>query len=146
MRTGRHERGQITLLVIGFAAILLLLVAVVVDASQAVLVRRTLASLADGAALAAAQSLAEAPFYTGTAVGVLPIDERQARQAVAGYLGRAAADAGMAEVRLVAVAVDGNRVEVVLATRARLPLSNTVTAAFEGTVVTARAGATSPIG
>jgi uncharacterized membrane protein len=135
-----RERGQISLLIIGFAVILLALVAVVVDASQVVLLRRSLASVADGAALAGAQSLAVHPLYAGEAVGSLPIDAARAQQSVVSYL--AATDM---DLSLVGVVVDGDRVTVEVAAQARLPLVGIVTTAFDGTVVTARASARSPI-
>jgi Flp pilus assembly protein TadG len=142
--TGHPERGQTTLLVIGFAAILLVLVAVVVDASQAVLMRRTLASLADGAALSAAQSLAEETLYTSGAGEALPLDPSAARAAVTDYLRRSPA-ADIAGLRVADVSVDPTRVTVVLAAPAELPLVNVVTASADGTTVTARATATSPL-
>ena len=54
MRRGRpphDEHGQVTLLIIGFASILLMAIVVVVDASSAYLQRQGLDNLADGAAL-----------------------------------------------------------------------------------------------
>jgi uncharacterized membrane protein len=140
MRTAA-EKGQITLLVIGFAVILLALIAVVVDASQVVLLRRSLSSLADGAALAAAQSLAEDALYSGRAVETLPLDPAGARSVVVAYLSQAGAD-----VTLVDVAVADDTVSVAVAARADLPLVGSVTQAFQGTTVTARATARSPIG
>mgnify|MGYP001817412203 FL=1 len=137
----KTEGGQITLLVIGFAVILLALVAVVVDASQVVLLRRSLSSLADGAALTAAQSLAEGALYSGQAAETLPLDPAGARSAVSAYLSQAGAD-----VVLVEVTVADDTVSVALAARADLPLIGTVTQAFQGTTVTARAAARSPIG
>ena len=47
----RDETGQVTLLIIGFATILLMAIVVVIDASAAYLQRQGLDSLADGAAL-----------------------------------------------------------------------------------------------
>mgnify|MGYP001815240834 CR=1 FL=1 len=135
------EDGQITLLVIGFAVTLLALVAVVVDASQVVLLRRSLSSLADGAALTAAQSLAEGALYSGQVADSLPLDPAGARSAVSAYLSQAGAD-----VVLVDVTVADDTVSVALAARADLPLIGTVTEAFQGTTVTARATARSPIG
>lgn len=144
MRRRDDERGQITLLVIGFAAILVALVAVVVDASQVMLLRRSLSSLADGAALAGAQAAAERVVY-GQGVGeTLPIDPAAARAAVVDYLGTSGA-AGIDGLRLVGVAVDAGRVTVTLAAPADLALVNVVTASQDGTLVTARASATSPI-
>jgi uncharacterized membrane protein len=136
-----RERGQVSLLIIGFATILLALVAVVVDASQVVLLRRSLASVADGAALAAAQSLAERALYAGEAVDALPIDPRRARQEVVSYL-----DATGMPLTLVDVSIDGDKVTVAVAAQARLPLVGAVTGDADGTTVTARASARSPIG
>jgi hypothetical protein len=142
-RRRRGEQGQLTLLVIGFAAILLVLVAVVVDASQAVLLRRSLVSLADGAALSAVQAASERALYTDGPGATLPLDPAAAQAAVVDYLARS--DAGITDLRLVQVAVGQGRVTVVLAAPADLPLTNTVTGQFHGTTVTARASATAPV-
>ena len=53
----RDERGQTSVLIIGFAFVLLLMVGVVVDASAAYLQRQGLDTLADGAALAGADEV-----------------------------------------------------------------------------------------
>jgi uncharacterized membrane protein len=143
--TRRHaEAGQITLLVIGFAAMLVALVAVVVDASQVMLLRRSLSSLADGAALAGAQAASERAVYSEGVGEVLPIDPAAARVAVVDYLRSSGAD-DIDGLRLAAVAVEAGRVTVTLAAPAELALVNVVTASADGTMVTARASATSPI-
>ena len=54
--TRRGERGQATVLIVGLAVVLLMAVAVVVDASAAYLQRQGLGNVADGAALAAADA------------------------------------------------------------------------------------------
>lgn len=136
-----RERGQITLLVIGFATILLALLAVVIDASQVVLLRRSLSSLADGAALTAAQSVAEEALYSGRAGESLPLDETQARRAVARYVQHSGVP-----VRVLEVSVVDDRVRVALAAQADLPLIGSVTSSVDGTTVVARASARSPIG
>jgi Flp pilus assembly protein TadG len=133
------QRGQISLLIIGFAVILLSLVAVVVDASQVMLLRRSLSSLADGAALSAAQSVAEDALYSG-AGDYLPLDERRARAEVQRYL-----RASPIPVQVLQVDVQGDRVTVWLSAQARLPLVGVVTEGFAETTVTARASARSPI-
>ena len=69
----RGDEGQLTLLVMGFAAIAARLVVVAVDASAVFLARRGLASAADAAATAAVQSIDEAAFYTGSTGDVLPL-------------------------------------------------------------------------
>ena len=57
-RGTRDERGQMTVLIIGFAAIVLMMIVVVTDISKVFLVRRDLDATADGAVLAAANGLA----------------------------------------------------------------------------------------
>ena len=55
----RDERGQTTVLIVGFAVVLMMAVAMVVNASAAYLQRQSLDNLADGAALMAADAGAE---------------------------------------------------------------------------------------
>jgi uncharacterized membrane protein len=73
------------LLALGCVSIALILVVVVVDASAVFLARRSLASAADGASLAAAQSVSSQSIYTNGAGGSLPLAEVEA--AVARYEG-----------------------------------------------------------
>ncbi len=60
----RGERGSVTPLIIGFAVVVALLVAVVVDASAAYLRRQGLNSAADSAALAATDGIQGEEVYT----------------------------------------------------------------------------------
>ena len=53
----RDERGQVTVMIVGLTFILLVTIAVVVDASAAYLQRSGLATVADGAALAGTEAL-----------------------------------------------------------------------------------------
>ena len=84
LRRGRCDDGQLTVLVIGFVFILVALVVVGVDVSKVFLARRSLSSVADAAALAAAQSADRAAIYAGAADcgGVLPLDTTVAAQQV----------------------------------------------------------------
>jgi hypothetical protein len=82
----RPERGQTTLLVVGFAVVAIMMVAVVVDASAAYLRRSGLDSLADGAALAAADGIAASQVYEGRLGEHALIDPALARRYVARYL------------------------------------------------------------
>lgn len=76
--TATDERGSVALLIIGFALLLLLMVAVVVDASAAYLQRQELTSLADGAALQGADLGSVSAYTSG-----LPEDRlRQSAAAV----------------------------------------------------------------
>ncbi len=82
----RDQRGQTSLLVIGFAIVAIMMVAVVVDASAAYLRRAGLDSLADGAALAAADGVQGRQVYEGGLGERAEIDPVVARRYVADYL------------------------------------------------------------
>ncbi|WP_435769740.1 pilus assembly protein TadG-related protein [Nocardioides sp. SYSU DS0651] len=118
------ERGQATPLIVGFAAVLLLLVAVVVDASVAYLERQRLDALADGAALHGADlgAQGEQAYTGGLAAGDLPISPREAERAVRGYLRMVGAHADHPGLRAV-VRVRGDRVVVELSAPVDLPLT-----------------------
>ena len=84
--TRRPEDGQATVLVVGFAVVALLMVAVAVDASAAYLRRQGLDNLADGAALAAADGVQGRQVYEGGLGERAEIDPEVARTYVADYL------------------------------------------------------------
>lgn len=86
----RDEQGQMTVLIIGFTAIILLMIVVVTDISKVFLVRRDLAATADGAVLAAANGLA-AIYAQPAADGNAELDPDQARRLTAEYLDQVAA-------------------------------------------------------
>lgn len=122
----RGERGQASVLIIGLAVVLAMVVALVVDASAAYLQRSSLDSLADGAALRAADLGA-----TGADVyeGGVPTDRlvqspAQARAAVGAYLTGAGAFGAYPGLTYdVAVDVVAQRVRVTLRAPLDLPLS-----------------------
>ena len=103
----KDERGQITVMTVGFFVFLGLLAVVVVNSSAAFLQRQELDNLADGAALAAADCLREEAFYQRGADSDLELDPAEARRLVASYV---AASGG--EVREVQVTADGDEVHV----------------------------------
>lgn len=118
----RGEAGQTTVLIIGLATVAALLVGVVVDASAAYLRRQGLDSLADGAALAAADGIQGAQVYDGGLGDRAVVDPEVARAYVADYLratGAASAYPGLAW----SVGTAGDRVVV----RVRAPLSMPIT-------------------
>jgi uncharacterized membrane protein len=125
VRADRPEHGQVSLLIVGFAAVLAMTVAVVVDASAAYLQRQGLDTLADGAALRGADVGA-----TGEDVYESGVDERleltaaQARAAVGAYLRATGAFARYPGLSY-SVRVDPTtrRVEVHLAASLDLPLT-----------------------
>ena len=82
------DEGQITVLIIGFVMIVVLAVGVIANASKVFVYRRSLASWADGAAIAAAQSVAEDVVYAGPTVEQLPIAASEARRVVDEYVAR----------------------------------------------------------
>ena len=120
----RDEQGQVTLLIIGFAGILLMAIVVVIDASAAYLQRQGLDNLADGAALYGAD-LGSAGDLRGGA-GRRPAVQQEAAvsAAVRDYLARADAGARFPGID-VGVRVDpaGRSVTVRLEAPLDLPLT-----------------------
>jgi hypothetical protein len=94
VRTHRpgDERGTATLLIIGLALVLAMMAAVVTDASAAYLQRQGLDTLADGAALTAADAGASGAETYGEGLGAdLHLDVGTARAAALDYLRRVGA-------------------------------------------------------
>ena len=85
-RRRASERGQTALLIIGLAIVAIMMVAVVVDASAAFLRRGDLNSVADGAALAAADGIQRSQVYEGGLGAHAAIDPAAAHRLVADYL------------------------------------------------------------
>lgn len=141
MRRGADD-GQITLMIIGFVMIVVLAVGVVANASKAFVYRRSLASWADGAAIAAAQSAAEDVVYAGPAVEELPISAEQARQVVSEYVARHRLASRFDDLR-VDVAVDPAAATVTVELGAHVPF--VLAAAAGGIDIAADATATAPL-
>jgi hypothetical protein len=113
-----QDRGSVLLLVLGFAGLLLVLVAVVADVSAVVLAKRGVASAADGAAVSAAQAIDLATVY-GEGLGAqVPLDAGQARARVAAYEGQVRAQ--QPGLRL-ALRVEGRTAVVTGSRTVRLP-------------------------
>jgi len=90
-RRARDEAGQVTMLILGFAGILVMAIVVVVDASAAYLQRQGLDNLADGAALYGAD-LGSAGIYEQGLDGQRLLQQEVAVEAaVRDYLMRAGA-------------------------------------------------------
>jgi hypothetical protein len=118
-RWRRDGGGQASLLIIGFAVVVLLMVGVVVDASAAYLRRQGLDNLADGAALAAADGVQGRQVYEGGLGERAEIDPEVAREYVAAYL-RAVGAAG--RYRGLSYSVDASSERVVVRVQAPLDL------------------------
>ena len=82
----RRERGTASVMIVGLAVVAIMLVGVVVDASAAYLRRSGLDSLADGAALAAADGVQGRQVYEGGLGERAQIDPAVARVYVEQYL------------------------------------------------------------
>lgn len=84
----RTDRGSVTPLIVGFAVVLALGIALVTDATAAYLQRSGLSTLADGAALSGADAGASgrSTYTQGVPADELPVDVAAARAGVADYL------------------------------------------------------------
>lgn len=123
-RRRRDESGQTTLLIIGLASILLVAIAVVVDASAAFLQRQGLDTLADGAALYGADLGSTGVYADGLPDARLQQQQVAARQAVHDYLGRTGAYQKYPGLRpTVHVDTRADRITVELRAPLELPLS-----------------------
>ena len=122
--TRRDERGQTSVIIIGFAVVVLLVVVVVVDAGAAYLKRQGLDSLADGAALYGADAAAEGRdvYRGGLDDGDLRLSADVARAAVRDYLRQSGAHDAHPGLR-VSVAIRDERVVVEIAAPVDLPLA-----------------------
>ena len=134
----RDEAGSVTLLIIGFAGILLMAIVVVIDASAAYLQRQGLDNLADGAALYGAD-LGSAGIYTeGLGDDRLVQQEAAVEAAVRQYLARAEAGRKYPGID-VGVRVDTGSRSVTVRLEAPLELPLTI----PGSPSSPRVGATS---
>lgn len=117
------ERGQTSVIIIGFAVVVLFLVVVVVDAGAAYLKRQSLDSLADGAALYGADAAAEGRdvYSGGLGHDDLDLSAGVARAAVHDYLRTTGAYDAHPGLR-VAVVVRDDRVVVEIDAPVDLPL------------------------
>lgn len=115
--TTRDERGQMTVMIVGFFVVIGMLAVVVINASAAYLQRQELNNIADGAALAAADGLREETVYRGGLDDLedLPLDPALAARVVDDYL------AGQSGLRRQVGATEG-RITVRLSQRLALPL------------------------
>lgn len=115
------ERGQTAVLIIGFTLVVAMMVVVVVDASAAFLRRQHLSTLADGAALAAADGIAGEQVYTHGLGERAVVDPAAARALVADHLAAVGASQSYPGLRY-EVDTRGDRVVVRMAAPLDLPL------------------------
>jgi Flp pilus assembly protein TadG len=103
-RRADGDDGTILVLTLGFVAILLVMVGVVVNVSAVVLAKRGVASAADGAAVSAAQALDVDALYDRGLDAEIPLNYAEAHARVQAYA--AGARAGQPGLQLV-LALDG---------------------------------------
>ena len=120
----RDERGQASILIVGFAVLIAMVVALVVDSSAAYLQRQGLDTLADGAALRGADlgATGKDVYQGGVPQDSLALTPAQARAAVGAYLSETGAYDRYPGLSYT-VRIDGDRVEVSLHAPLDLPLS-----------------------
>jgi hypothetical protein len=137
----RGQSGTATLLIVGFAMVLLMMVAVVTDASAAYLQRQGLDTLADGAALTAADAGASgSEAYGGGLDADLHLDPGLARAAALDYLRRVGAFTRYPGLSA-QVVVDASTQRVTVAVHAPLHLPLHVPGSPENTTVGATGAA-----
>ena len=114
------DRGQITLLSIGFAMLALALVLVVAASSSVYLERKQLLALADGAAADAADAIDLGLYYGGARDG-LPLSDASVRESVGAYLQSSAASGSFRGLQIGAGTgtADGRTAQVSLSAVAR---------------------------
>lgn len=135
------DRGTVLVLVLGFTAVLLLMVAVVVNVSSVVLAKRGLASAADGAAVSAAQELDLAGLYARGLDDRVPLDPGLVGRRVEEYEAQARPSQPGLDLR---GRVEGGTVAVVEAARVvELPFGRVL--GFRPVTVRAEARAQAPL-
>ena len=120
----RDEAGQASVMIVGFAIVLAMMVATVVDASAAYLQRQGLDTLADGAALHGADvgATGSETYRTGVPPERLEISVPLARSAVGDYLRRVGAYRTYPGLTY-EVSIDADRVTVRVHAPLDLPLT-----------------------
>lgn len=139
-RAGTDDRGTILPLLAGLTMVALALTLSAIAASTAFLRQRDLASICDGAAVAAVQGADLAAVYAGGPGEVLPLDAGAAAAEVGSYLREVPAAARP----VWRVAVAGRRVTLACSRTVRLPFGALV-GAGDGWAQRATATAEAPV-
>lgn len=142
----KDDRGQATVLIVGFAVLLAMAIALVVDASAAYLQRSGLSTLADGAALRGADlgATGRDVYEGGVPQERLQVTNTQARAAVAAYLHDVGAYATYPGLSY-AVFVDSSAASVEVRIRAPLDLPLTVPGSPQRAAISATGSAVSAV-
>ncbi len=145
-RARSDDERSITVLVLGYFLVCVLLVTVVVNVSKVLLVRRSLAGAADGAAVAASNGLDERQIYRGDLGEAVPLSDAAAGALVEDYVDAAGLAAHFEGFQIVAVDTDGEAATVTFAAVVPLPFVNLLSADYaDGVPLTATASARSAV-
>ena len=121
----RGEEGQVTLLIIGFASLCVMAIAMLLDASAAFLQRQDLDNLADGAALHGADLGSSGVYDEGIPADRLLQQEQAVRSSVRSYLRDTGAEGRFPGIEVV-VGIDQATRSVTVTLQAPLDLPLTV--------------------
>jgi len=132
----RPDRGQISLLILGFTIIALMLIIGAVDMTSVQLARARLFDVADGAALDASDALDNGSAYEGGLKSVIPITDGSVRQSATAYLAVEPRPHGISSWILAdgTGSPDGQTAVIRLRGTAEIPIAASVLAAFGGSV------------
>lgn len=132
----QRERGQISLLILGFTVIALMLIIGAVDVTAVQLARARLFDAADSAALDASDALDNRSAYAGGLRSAIEISEDSVRQSAAQYLAVQPRPHGISSWVLIdgTGSPDGQTAVIRLRGTADIPIAAKVVAAFGGSV------------
>lgn len=132
----QRERGQISLLILGFTVIALMLIIGAVDVTAVQLARARLLDAADGAALDASDALDNGSAYGGSLRSAIAITDGSVRQSAAQYLAVQPRPHGISSWVLTddTGSPDGQTAVIRLRGTADIPIAASVVAAFGGSV------------
>jgi hypothetical protein len=130
------ERGQISVLILGFTLIALMLIIGGVDVTAVQLSRTRLLDTADSAALDAADALDNGSAYSGGLKTAVPITDASVAQSAAGYLAAQPRPHGISSWVLASGtgSPDGQTAVIRLRGTVDIPIAGSVLAAFGGSV------------
>ena len=138
LESGReqHERGQISLLILGFTVIALMLIIGAVDVTAVQLARARILDAADSAALDASDALDTRSAYGGGLRSAIEISADSVRQSAEQYLALQPRPHGVSSWVLVdgTGSPDGQTAVIRLRGTADIPIAANVVAAFGGSV------------
>lgn len=136
------DRGQTTVLTLGYLVIALLLVTIVVNLSRVFLAQRALDSAADEAAIAAVQAVRTDPYYDDGVGDRLLLSKPGAWDAVTKHLANTDADQACEAFTVDDVEPAATSVTVTVSCRVRIPFANVVSRSYaDGVPITGTATA-----